>query len=215
MIRTEFEVCKALKAWMENFGIKCWLNEGNDKFTTKLSQKKVDMIIYSKILNQYIAIEVKVGDNEYDISNSVKIIDYLDNYIKGNIIYLIENKQINISSFCVATIGAMNGKVFLNDLNPKDSFKSEKGSWGKTQIKCKLEPRWEYPFTKKFLRQSLWNHWRRIRGKNQPGVGVILADILNENDIEEGRVTHPLLFDMQWRMSFRNKLQWKARQKLL
>jgi len=211
-MRKEHNVCKTLKKWFESFGVRCWLNEGKDKFRTKLSQKKPDMIIYSVQLNQYIAIEVKSGDNNTAVENGVKILDYWQNYVEGKIKYFIEKKEIKIASFCFATIGAMNGKLYLNDVIIKDSIKEAKTEWQKCQVTNNLEPRFEYIKSKKYLR-LLWANWRRIRGKEQPGVGIILADILNYPtvDINNFCVTHPLLFDMQWRMSFKNKKQWRQK----
>lgn len=211
-MQKELNVNITLKKWFESFGIKCWLNQGNNKFTTKRLQKKPDIIIYSKLLNQYIAIEVKSGDNNLAIRSGTKILDYWNDYINKKIDYYIDNKLITISSFCFATIGAMNGKIFLIDGFPKDSYNYIKDKWKLTQIKYKLEPRWEYPKSKEYLRQ-LWANWKRIRGKNQSGVGVILADILNNKTLnpEDIKISHPLLFDMQWRMSFRNKKQWRQK----
>ncbi len=216
-MRTELNVCKELKKWFNRFGVKCWLNEGNDKFTTKLSQKKPDIIIYSVQLDQYIAIEVKSGGDKNAIRSGVKILDYWKDYVDGKIKYYIETKEINISSFCFATLGAMNGKIFLDDNNPKDSYNDSKTQWKLTQLKHKLEPRWEYPKSKEYLR-LLWANWKRIRKKEyQPGVGVILSNILNysDMDIKYLDITHPLLFDMQWRMSFRNKEQWRQKNFIL
>jgi hypothetical protein len=208
-MRTEKDISIVLKAWFNKFGVNCWLNEGSEKFTTKLSQKKPDLIIYSLQLNQYIAIEVKVGDNPTQIHNACKILDYWEDYQNNKIKYFIDGNEIKISSFCVATIFSMNGKLFVDDSNPLDSFITKQDSeWGKTQLKYKLEPRWEYPKTKTYLR-SLWANWRRIRNKDQTGIGVILADVLNDNIIQE-KESHPLLFDMQWRISFYGKPQWRA-----
>ena len=72
-MRKEHNVCKELKKWFNRFGVKCWLNEGQEKFTTKLSQRKPDIIIYSVQLNQYITIEIKSGDDKNAIrSNNPK-----------------------------------------------------------------------------------------------------------------------------------------------
>jgi len=211
-MRKEHNVCKTLKKWFESFGIKCWLNEGENKFTTKISQKKPDLIIYSVQLDQYIAIEVKSGDDKNAIRSGVKILDYWDNYIQKKIKYYIKNKEIKLSSFCFATLGAMNGKIFLDEKEPRDSYNDSPTKWKLTQIKYNLEPRWEYPKTKEYLR-LLWANWKRIRGKDRAGIGIIIADILNSPHIDTTNlcITHPLLFDMQWRMSFRDKKQWRQK----
>lgn len=213
----EDEVCILLKNWFEIYDIECWLNKGENKFTTKKSQKKPDILIYSKKINQFIAIEVKRGEDKNGIRNSAKIIDYLEDYVNTNIEYYIPKKKekINISSFCIATQASMNGKIFLDDIDAKDSFKDKNTPWGEVQLKYNLEPRWEYVYTKEFLR-NLWANWRRVRKKEyQPGMGIILSDILNWNSLENNEMANPLLFDMQWRLSFRNKKQWRQNNFLL
>ncbi len=216
-MRKEHNVCKELKKWFNRFGVKCWLNEGKEKFTSKLSQRKPDMIIYSVQLDQYIAIEVKSGGDKNAIRSGVKILDYWKDYVDDKIKYYIGYNKINISSFCFATLGAMNGKIFLDDEEPRDSYNDKKTQWKLTQLKYKLEPRWEYPKSKEYLR-LLWANWKRIRKKEyQPGIGVILSNILNCTNLKEDylSITHPILFDMQWRMSFRNKKQWRQKNFIL
>ena len=207
----EHNVCLQLKKWFNSFDIKCWLNQGEDKFTTKLTQKKPDIIIYSHKIKQYIAIEVKPGGDKNQIRNAVKIIDYWNDYTNKRIEYYINNKNLQIypSSFCLATLGSINGKIFQDDGEPRDSHNSPDKNWRETQRKYKLEPRWEYPLTKEYLRM-LWANWRRIREqKTQPGLGVILADVLNHNEVEPC-ISRPLLFDYQWKLGFRGKKQWRA-----
>lgn len=216
-MKTELNVCKELKRWFNRFGVKCWLNQGDHKFTTKLSQKKPDIIIYSVQLDQYITIEVKPGGDRNAIRDGVKIIDYWQDYVNNKIKYYIDEQEIKISSFCFATLGAMNGKIFLDDDEPRDSYNDTQTKWKQTQLKFKLEPRWEYPKSKEYLR-LLWANWKRIRKKEyQPGVGVILANVLNcpTMDVQYLDITQPLLFDMQWRMSFRNKEQWRQKNFIL
>lgn len=216
-IRLEITVCKELQRWFNTFKVQCWLNEGQNKFTTKLTQRKPDIIIYSTQLNQYIAIEIKSGKDKNAIRSGVKILDYWQDYVDGKIKYYIGAKEINISSFCFATLGAMNGKIFLDDNNPRDSYNDTKNKWKVTQLKHRLEPRWEYPKSKEYLR-LLWANWKRVRKKeHQPGIGVILSNILNHADLDIHTldITNPLLFDMQWRMSFRNKEQWRQKNFIL
>lgn len=183
-----------LKKWFNRHDIDCWLNFGDNKFTTKLSQKKPDMIIYSKKITQYIAIEVKPGDSSKDIHNASKIIEYWEDYINNKIEYFIDNKKIIISSFCVATINSVFGKIFQDD----DEL---------VVGKVEFEPKYEYRRTKDYLR-SLWSSWRKKRKKeSQPGLGIILSNILNEN------ISRPLMFDMQWEQQIKPK--WQNRQKIL
>ena len=107
MAQLELKVAMQLKKWFENYGIKCWLNQGDDKFQTKKSQKKPDLIIFSAKINQYVAIEIKKGNISKEIYDASKIIEYWQAYEQGQIEYYIKDKQIQISSFAVATLYSM------------------------------------------------------------------------------------------------------------
>jgi len=212
MNQKERVVCEQLKKWFNRYNIDCWLNFGNDKFITKDCQKKPDLIIYSKKLNQYIALEVKPGDISKDIHDASKIIEYWEDYTNGKIEYFIDEKKINISSFCVATISSMFGKIFKDDDNLL-SIDDSNDAWKRTNKLYGLEPLWEYRRTHDYLR-GLWSQWRKKRKREQqPGIGIILSVILNSKEIPTDAVSSPLMFDMQWETSL--KPQWKVRQKNL
>jgi len=193
-MQTEKNVCIELKKWFNRYNIDCWLNFGENKFTTKLSQKKPDMIIYSQKQHQYIAIEVKPGNSSKDIHDASKIIEYWEEYNQNKIIYFIEEQEIIISSFCIATINSIFGKLFDND----------------NEIcvgNLYFEPLFEYRRSRDYLR-GLWSSWRKKRTRTeQPGIGIILSNILNKCEEQ------PLMFDMQWEHQIKPK--WQNRQKIL
>ena len=209
----EHNVCLQLKKWFNTYGIACFLNQGENKFTTKLSQKKPDLIIYSSKLNQHIAIEVKVGNCSKDLYDASKIIEYWENYENKNIEYYIDCEQIQISSFAVATLFSQFGKLFYN-YNKVTSIDDNKND--KWKYYCKthgLEPLWEYDRTTDYIR-NLWSQWRKKRErKKQAGLGVILSNVLNQKVLTES-IGNPLLFDMQWEEQ-KNKYKWQNRQKVL
>ena len=212
MERKEIQVCKDLKKWFENYGVDCWMNEGEDKFQTKLSQKKPDLLIYSKKLNKYVAIEVKVGDVAKDLHDASKILEYYKDYVEGKTEYYIDDDLVKIDSFAIASLYSMFGKLFKNEGTPISVNDADKDLWKMTNKKYGLEPLWEYPRSRDYLRRT-WAEWRKFRERKQlPGVGVILSNVLNHEGITNN-IDLPLLFDMEWETH--KKEQWRVRQKLL
>ncbi len=210
-MRKEINVYGELKTWFNSYNIDCWLNQGNDKFIVKGSRKKPDLVIYSPNLNQYIVIEVKSGKRAKEVFDASKILDYYEDYIKGKTNYYINKKKIKVSSFTVATLFSMFGKLIKDEKEPL-SIEDYKGDiWRRINKERGLEPRWEYPRTHDFLRH-LWADWRKIRKKRfMPGVGIILSDTLNQTKrIFSNGISTPILFDIQWEIS-----RWKVRQKWL
>ncbi|MCJ7804471.1 hypothetical protein MUP35_01925 [Patescibacteria group bacterium] len=211
MEKKELNVCKELKAWFERYGIKCWLNVGENKFTTKLSQKKPDMIIFSGLLKQYIAVEVKPGDSSKDLYDASKIIEYWEEYEQKKIDYYINEQKIEISSFAVASLFSPMGKLFQDDDEPHISKDKD---WEIYNQLTKLEPRYEYRRTHDYLRGVLWASWNKKREKKkQAGIGIIISDILNQEELQVG-IGQPMLFDAQYENQ-RSKPKWQNRQKKL
>lgn len=208
--RTETQVCITLSKWFKNYGVKCWINEGENKFTTKKTQKKPDLIIYSKKINQFIALEVKKGNVKREVYDAGKILEYYKDYVNNDIEYYIGNNKINISSFAVATIFSMFGRLFESEELQK---KEELDEWNKLNKHKKIEPLNEYRSSREYLR-NLWSQWRKFREKKDlPGLGIIVCDDLNREkplDIPDA----PILFDQQ-RELINNKKKWKVRQKKL
>lgn len=210
-MKVEHQICIALKGWFESYEIQCWLNEGEDRFKTKHSQKKPDLLIFSKRLNQFVALEVKKGDVSKDVHDSGKIINYWEMYKDSKIKYFIKDIEIKISSFAVSTSFSIYGRLFKNE----DFYKIDKNDkWKITNKKYSLEPKHEYQRTHDFLR-NLWSQWRRLREREPwPGLGIVVCNTLNSTNQEKNMIGNPLLFDMQWEDN-QKKPQWRVRQKLL
>jgi hypothetical protein len=212
-MRKEVITCRVLKKWFEGYGLKCWMNEGHNKFTTKLSQKKPDLIIYAPLNNQYIAIEVKNGDNSREVYNASKIIEYWEEYKNNNIQYFINDQQIKIDSFCVATHYSQFGKLFYDDSKIVSIEQCKDDNWKYISKLKGLEPKNEYLKSSIYLR-FLWSEWRKKRKREPaPGIGIILSNTLNLEKVSE-EINRPLLFDMQWEEQI-NKHKWQNRQKVL
>jgi len=209
-------VCDKLKIWFNEYNIDCWHNYGENQFHIQGSKKKPDMIIYSKNINQYIVIEVKPGEKSKDIYDADKVvINYWNDYTNGITKYFINDKEIKINSFTVATYSSMYGKIFQDDyeLLGLNDCTDQFNIYNK---KRKIEPLWEYRRTRDYLRH-LWAEWRHLREKKeQPGVGIIVANILNseEKPSNTQKSSRPVLFDMQYEQQ-NNKSKWQNRQKLL
>lgn len=210
MIRKEKIVCEQLKQWFEGCGVECWMNEGEKKFTTKISQKKPDLLIYSSMLNKYIAIEVKIGDSARELHEASKIIDYYKEYINEGIEYYIDGDVIRIDGFAIASLYSMFGKLFKEEGMPIHVSQNSDPRWGTIVNQYSMEPKWEFPRSRDYLR-NLWAVWRRFRErKNLPGLGLILSDILNKE--KPNGVGTPIIFAMFWD---NKKNRWKVQQRIL
>ncbi len=182
IIKPETETEIILNSWLQTNNIPIWHNrkikELNNQIIFKTqgeSRKKPDMIIYSQMLHKYGAIEIKSGITNKNIYDASKIIKYQKEYKEGKTKYYIEGKEININFFIVATKYSVNGHLFENEI--KESPHNEK--WRKEILpKCKNEPPIEYNRSKSFLRQ-LWSIWRQERGKDEPGIGILLSSCLD------------------------------------
>lgn len=211
----ERNICLKLESWFKSYDIACWQNFGDNQFNIKGSKKKPDLIIFSNKINQFIVVEVKKGNTSKDIYDSNKIVlKYWNEYTNNISEYFIKGNKIPVSSFAVATYYSMFGKIFEDDdriLGISD-FDSEFNKYNKNN---KIEPFWEYQRSRDFLRH-IWAEWRHLRGKYQPGVGLILSNILNQNEKPTGKEkpVRPLLFDIQFENQ-KYKSKWQNRQKLL
>jgi len=200
MKQLEKSVCKNLTKWFNENNVKVWQNYGDKKFHTKGNNKKPDLIIYSKKLECYIAIEVKPGNKSQNVLSSSKIIEYQKNYTNNETTYFIENIKIKIKFFCVATLFSMFGCI-LNELDSKEIHKAT----NKYLINSQDIPTYEFIRSKDFVR-NLWIEWKKTRTDNDEGIGVILTDTLFEKETV-GMVGKPLLFAM-YKVDYGNK-KWK------
>lgn len=175
-----------LSEWFTDFKIPFWFNrfskslKNDNIFYTKGLMEKPDLVIFSDKypINGYIAIEVKTSNNSKDIYDSSKILKYLKNYNEGKTKYFINNKEIKIKLFIVATENSIEGKLF-NEIEKETPDINSK--WHKILLETKNEPLFEFSKTKHYLRQ-LWATWRQIikRNNNEVGCGILLSSALNE-----------------------------------
>lgn len=195
---------------------------GWKKFTTKgTSREKPDLVVcfFNKFNGkEYIAIEVKDGNINRNIYNSSKIFSiYYKNYVQGKTKYLIDNQEIKISHFVVATQFSKLGKIFDNDNQIIDNInKGKNDTWRKMSFKSKTLPRCEYEKTRSFLRQ-LWANFEPFREKNKdkikPSLGILVSDILTsfhpkELKIQSGMIGKPMIQIMQYK-NWLKKPRWQ------
>lgn len=141
-------------------------------------QKKPDFIIKTSL--GYCAIEIKDNIKSNQVRESCKIIDiYLKNYCEGKTKYLIEEKEIKIDYFLVATQDSINCKLFKDRDELINNFKNK----NKKQLcKWKLLPYYEGTRTHDFVR-GLFLYYKKIR-KNleiKPSIGILIGDFNNKN----------------------------------
>ena len=150
-------------------------------FSVKGNIRKPDFII---AMNQgyglkYIAVEVKPSEQSRDILEAKKIIDYYCLYLKGETKYYIDNQEIKIESFLIATDKSKDGYLFKDESlidNLSDPTKKSKHY----VTKMGLIPRFEGTRTFEFVR-VLWNWFKDIRKDydNKCGLGILIADVNN------------------------------------
>lgn len=152
---------------------------GWKKFRVEGLQKKPDFVVeidqgYGK---QYLVIEVKSSENSKDILNSRKILHYLESYQKKETRYFIEDKEIKIKHFLIATENSKKGYLFWNETLINNLCDVEAKS--KVYVtKLGIIPKHEGNRTFEFIR-TLWNIYGDTRNEYEErcGVGILIADI--------------------------------------
>ena len=149
-------------------------------FNVRGNRKIPDIIINTNHngCNKYIVVEVKSSNKSSNILDAKKIIDYYCLYVKGDTKYYIDNEEIKISDFLVATDKSKDGYLF-SDEKIIDSLKEiEKKSKHKA-VNLGIVPRYEGSKTSGFVRGSLWKWFEDIRNefKIKCGLGILIADI--------------------------------------
>lgn len=164
-------------------------------FKVKGIQKKPDLIFNSDI--GYIVVEVKDNSSSKNILRADKIIDiYFKNYIEKKTKYIINNTEIDIKYFLIATQDSINGFLFKNEkLLDNWSNESSKSKYNASKI-YKIIPRFEGNRTFEFIRQ-LWHNYGKIRNNynKKVGLGILISNtennfnpymmITNYNDIKK------------------------------
>jgi len=211
--------------WLNKYkNIEIFFNRENKlgwkKFKTKEVSKKPDFIIsfYNEFKGkEYVAIEIKNGIIGRNIFDSFKILNtYYKNYANGKTKYFIEEKEIKINYFIVATQFSKYGKLFIDDNKIIDNIdKGKNDDWRKMSAKSKTLPRCEYEKTRMFLRQlwSLFREFRKNNSESKYGLGILLSDIIinfhpEELKIQSGMIGKPILLLMQYK-EWLKKPQWQ------
>lgn len=149
--------------------------------------QKPDMIIKYDLGYgiKYTAVEIKTAKDSKNIYDSNKVIRYHRNYVNGKTKYLIDNNEIKIESFLIATENSKFGYLFDKEKEGLiiDNIKTSKNKkWNEWQLKMSFEPLFEYSKTSSFFRQIL-SQFReedcRKKRINAPGIGILMSEILN------------------------------------
>ena len=177
-------------------------NEVNAKiFKVKGETKEIPDLVISCILfgkEEYIAIEVKNGEESINVIQSNKILNiYYKNYIEGRTEYFINDKKILISKFIVATQYSKFGNLIRDgDIIETNGSGFENDSWINKNV-----PLLEYSKTKLFGRMLIHN-FSEFRKKNNIksgcGIGWLVSDIIltfseEELKIQSGMIGNPII----------------------
>lgn len=175
-----------LYAWMLENGIKTYLNRQDTKIRELIpsyeifktnNPKRPDLLIYSQKLG-WCAIEVKPNQKSNDIRSASKIQEYYEDYINGKTKYFINEEEIKISHFLIATNNSPYGGLFKTKDFPKNNTEDGK-EWQKQLIAWNVIPPYEFIRTHDFIRQ-LWNNWeeRDITA----GLGILLSSSIDTKE---------------------------------
>jgi hypothetical protein len=127
---------------------------------------------------KYYAVEVKSSENSKNILNASKILDiYLKNYLNKTTKYFIEDKEIFINGFLIATDKSPQGYLFKKEDWIDNTIKDEGLSKYNASIKYKIIPLKEGNRTFEFIR-FLWEIYSKIRNdyETKLDVGIIIGN---------------------------------------
>lgn len=211
----EKEIEIKLSKWFELYSIPIWFNRkitglnNNNIFYVTGTKKKPDMVIYTQKqpINGYIGIEIKDAEETKKVFDACKIIGYLKDHANQKSHYFINNKEIKIKVFAVATQNSPKGKIFNENLIQYPSKKK----WNKVLSITKNEPEFEYRRTKDLLR-SLWRQWAIIKSIHDPGLGIILSNMLTK---QYSSKNPKIFFQMYYNAIYKTKKRWNVRWKLI
>lgn len=151
-------------------------------FTTSGINKKLDFIleIDKGYGIEYCGIEIKNANSSKDVLDGHKIIDYWERYVRKETKYFIDNKEIKIKYFVIATNNSPKGYLFDNETLTDNLADTEsKSKYYVTSIG--LIPRFEGSRTFEFVR-FLWNIYGKKRNiyEEKCGLGILIADVTQE-----------------------------------
>ncbi len=143
-------------------------------------QKKPDLII--KIDDgwgiKYYAIEVKPSEKSKDILRAYKILDtYFHNYILKKTTYLIDEKEINLNGFLIATDKSPLGYLFKQETFIDNTIKEDGESKYNAAVKYKIIPKKEGNRTFEFVR-FLWEIYSKSRNdyEEKLDIGILIGN---------------------------------------
>ncbi len=162
-------------------------------FKVKGSKRKIPDIVlkvnhpHTGAIN-YIAIEVKDGRLSGGVRSGDKIgSEYLLNYIEGKTKYFIEDEEIKIDHFALATQFSEEGRLIRGD-----NLEFNEGVRGKKNIGGSIVPFYEFSGTKNIYRMLL-SSFAKYRKDNEvrtklPSLGIFISDVLLNFDIDELKI---------------------------
>ncbi len=200
-----------LWGWLKKYG-EVYFNRKNiincSTFKVKGTSTEIpDLILITELFGkkEVLVIEVKDGDKGSNIRQGNKIFNkYLLNYISGKTKYYINQKEINVDKFLVATQYSPEGHLF----GYGDIIQSNGSSTNSTNNKWlnKIVPKLEFVRTKDFGRSIIQDYSmyrKKIKYKNGPGIGWIISDVLynfteEELKIQSGMKGNPMIQGVSW-----------------
>lgn len=151
--------------WLRNYG-DVYFNKKNvvncDIFRVEGEIKEIpDFVLRVIIFNkqEYIAIEIKDGDRSSNVRDGNKIFSkYLLNYYNKKTKYFIEDKEIKISRFFIATQYSVDGHLFGTGDDIVSNDCAIENNWN-----GRIVPQYEYSRTKDYGRNLLHDYsmWRK------------------------------------------------------
>lgn len=164
--------------------IKVYFNRKNEldapKFRVEGEIKRIpDFIISINTIKgiEYIAIEIKDATKSKNVQDSQKILDYYKNYYLKKTKYFIENTEIKINLFCVATNYSPKGYLFKEEFK---EFLEDNKIDHEHLLKYNKFPRYEYRRTHDFTR-GIISRFKDLRKElkikyNSPGMGILISN---------------------------------------
>ncbi len=149
---------------------------------------KPDLLIrfvnpYNKKI-QYMAVEVKDASKSGNVRSGKKVFEeYLINYINGDTKYFVENIEVQIVHFAIATQFSQQGKLYKHEvLVCNESMRGK--------VMRNVVPNFEFSQTKELHRAMVhsFSKYRKdgkLDKKETPSIGVIVSDILMKFDKTE------------------------------
>lgn len=186
---------------------KIYFNRKNEleapTFTTTGLNKKPDFVIeinrgYGK---EYIAVEIKDNKKSAQVYDAGKILMYYNNYRIGTTKYYINNEEIKISYFVIATQGSVESKL-LNETRDTQVDINSLHNGREKQVAFGNEPKYEWNGSSQFLR-NLFATFRQYRKDNDlkdiggSGIGILTSE-LKEEDGKFVNLNKPHLFIMNY-----------------